>query len=179
MNQKTPLWVLFNTPGRARFCLGTGKDGKKDAPNLDDCLGIDGVSDVSFNKVTRSLLVIYDADVLSFDGLVGEMEKRMPYVKVIWHPPPHYMEAGETLMSSLVLGAGKNLNQYTRKKLRGSADISSMAPVLLSLLGIGELVQNPVVPKWYDFFWYATNMYMWQIQHGAAMPNYRPKKKQT
>lgn len=174
MNQKIPLWVLFNAPGRARFCLGAGK---KDAPNLDDCLGIEGVSDVSFNKVTRSLLVIYDAGVLPFEGLVPEIEKRMPYAKVIGHPPPRYMEAGENLLSSLVLGAGKNLNQYTRKKLRGSADMSSMVPALLSLLGIGELVQNPVVPKWYDFFWYATNMYMWQMKNGVAMPKYRPTGK--
>lgn len=142
--------IIFSIPGRIRLRL-------PESPDLDKILEIKGVKEAVFNDITCSLLINYEKS-LSEKLLLSEIKKKIPDMKVL-------PDSGKSWLSQIVLKAAKQTNRKTRAATKGYADISSVIPSLFALLGIEELIRKPGFPHWYDFFWYALNMFYWQSKN--------------
>ena len=66
MSKKEPLWVVKVIEGRIRLRFSSNKQNE---PDLDRFLAIKGVEEVTFNNLTKSLLIIYRKKII-FDGYV-------------------------------------------------------------------------------------------------------------
>lgn len=75
MPTKEPMWVAHSLPGRIRFRFAPTKE---DVPDLDVILQVPGVAQVRFNKITKSLLIIYDVGALSEEELSSQLRNTLP-----------------------------------------------------------------------------------------------------
>ena len=146
MTEKEPLRVISIIPGRLRLRF---KPDKKDEPDLDKFLAIRGVEEVTFNKITKSLLVIYNAKIISKDELFKEIEKVLPEIKLCFNSEDLEQIENNALSHMIYSSVGK-INKRTNKALKGYADFTSIIPTAFLLWGIEELIRNPVMPRWYD-----------------------------
>ena len=71
--------VVSATPGRVRLRFPPEK---MDVPDIDALLDIDEVEKVTFNKITKSLLITHD-NRLSLEKLLSEIEQRNPEIKLV------------------------------------------------------------------------------------------------
>ena len=77
MVKKEILRILHTLPGRVRFAF---KETKKDTPDLDKFLAISGVEEVTFSKITKSLLIVYDKKATSEKIVFSEIKTLFPYI---------------------------------------------------------------------------------------------------
>ncbi|MDP8214351.1 MAG: hypothetical protein RAO92_06590 [Candidatus Euphemobacter frigidus] len=146
MKEEEPLWIVQDIPGRMRLKF---RAEIRRIPDLDAILGIDGVEEVTFNKITKSLLIIYDKAVLDSKELMPRIKRIIPRVK---------LQPGETsgsdmegnLLSQFIYGTATGVNRRKNRATRGYADFTSIVRTLLIAWAIEELIRNPVMPKWYD-----------------------------
>ncbi len=145
---KEKLWLLHRMPGRVRFRFASDRHG---IPDLDVILEIPGVEEVSFNKITNSLLVTYDTAVLSEKALLSRIRKRLPGILLsLKTPRGEDPRADGNLLSQLIYHGGSKTNAAVHGTLGGLADLTSIVPTGLIVWGLEELIRNPVLPKWYD-----------------------------
>lgn len=162
--RKEPLEVVHAIPGRVRFRF---RPEKADIPNLDDFLKIPGVKEITFNKITKSLLAIYDRQKLDLGKLISEIQERMPQFEILetgLQKGENKVSLGVTsddLLSEMVYSTVAEANQNVVLKTKHRADLSSIVPSALFLLGAGEIIRRPVMPHWYDLWWYSYNIF-WQ-----------------
>jgi hypothetical protein len=154
---KEAVRVASVCPGRIRLRF---RPEKADIPNLADFLNIEGVEEVSFNKNTKSLLILHDEKVPT-EKVLDEMGK-IPYLELQkGEPELNDPPLTDDALSSMVYQFGEKLNERVRDGTKGHADLASLAPSLLFLVGAVEMFRKPVMPRWYDLWWYALNMYYW------------------
>jgi len=170
---KEAVTILHAVPGRIRLTLNETKE-----PDLDTFLDIHGVEEVTFCRITKSLLIIYDEDAISEKALLSEIRKRLP--DTILLKTRQTQQA--SLLTKAVVDITRKMNTSVETKTKGCVDVMFLAPSVFVLLGIRELLRNPLKPKWYDFFWWSLNMFYWQskgIGESIAMPvegsKYDPK----
>lgn len=154
MAEREPLWVISIISGRLRLRF---KPDKEEEPDLDKFLAIRGVEEVTFNKITKSLLVIYNAKIIAKDELFKEIEKAFPNIKLCFDSEEQEVE-GNALSHMIYSSVGK-INKRTNKTLKGYADLTSIIPTAFLLWGIEELIRNPVMPRWYDILRAAESMF--------------------
>ncbi len=159
MAKKELVSVAHALPGRIRLSFPSEKKG---VPNMDDFLGINGVKEVTFNNITKSLVIVHDPKTINVNKLLSEIEERNPQINLVKENPVE--EAQPDILSQMVFETAKNVNKDISKKTEGFADITSIVPSFLFLLGMEELVRKPVMPRWYDLMWYATNIYYWKYR---------------
>ncbi len=80
--------VVSATPGRVRLKFPSEKMG---VPDIDALLDIDKVERVTFNKITKSLLIIYD-NKLSLKKLLSEIENNIPEIKIVKEKPDNKIQ---------------------------------------------------------------------------------------
>lgn len=156
MEGKEVICVASACPGRIRLKFGPEKT---ETPNLGDFLGIEGVKEVSFNKLTKSLVVLCDEEVPTEKVL--EAVGKISYLELRRDEPELNDPPVEDVLSSRIYETMGGLNEKVREELKGYVDLTSLAPSFLLLLGAVELFRKPVMPRWYDLWWYALNMYYW------------------
>ena len=78
MKEVDTLRVVHSVPGRVRLRLGP----ETSEPNVDDFLQIDGVEEVSLNRVTRSVLMVYD-DKVPLESVLSGIEEKMPPIEIV------------------------------------------------------------------------------------------------
>ena len=154
MTEKELLRVISTIPGRMRLRF---RADKSDEPDLDKFLTIRGIEEVTFNEITKSLLVIYNAKIISRDELFKEIEKTFPKIKLCFDSEKQEPEGNA--LSHLVYSSVGKINKRTNKALKGYADLTSIIPVAFLLWGIEELIRNPVMPRWYDILRAAETMF--------------------
>lgn len=155
MAEKEPLRVINAIPGRVRLCFRTDKS---DEPDLDRFLTIRGVEEVTFNKITKSLLVIYNAKIISKDELFKEIEKAFPKI-ILCFNSEDLEQIENNALSHLIYSSVGKINKRTNNGLKGYADLTSIIPAAFLLWGIEELIRNPVMPRWYDILRAAEGMF--------------------
>lgn len=158
------LSILRTCPGRVRFRFKPCVAGKKiSGPDKSIFLEINGVEDASFNEVTNTLLIIYNEGVLSLHDLIVRIKEKASYLKILNRRRGLDMVDDGNMISKFVLGGMKNLNRNINSMTGGYTDLGSIVPSFLLLLGTVELMRKPIMPRWYDFYWWSTNMYYWQL----------------
>lgn len=157
---KQTITIRHAVPGRMR--LSFSKTGHEDTPDLYDLLSIHGIEEVVFCKITRSLLILYDENLSSEKAVLSGVKARLPHVIL-----QKRQETGQaSLLSKGVVGITRKVNRGISSTTKGHLNIMSLAPSALLLLGVRELLRNPVItPKWYDFFWWATNIFYWDSKN--------------
>lgn len=161
MQRKESLEIVHVLPGRVRFQFKPGET----IPNLDDVLKIPGVKEVAFNKITRSLLIIYDEQKLDLEKLISEIQERMPGFRISRSQKDENNVSSEVmdddLLSELIHNVVAGANRNVALQTKGLADLTSILPSALFLLGTEEMIRRPVMPRWYDFWWFSYNIF-WQ-----------------
>lgn len=177
MQRKEPLEIVHALPGRVRFRFKSEKVG---IPDLNDFLKISGVKEVTFNKITKSLLIIYDRRKLNLEKLILEIQERMPgfeISKAQLREDENDAPSGvpsDDLLSEMIYNVVAGANRSVALKTKHQADLSSIIPFALVLLGAGEIIRRPVMPHWYDFWWYSYNI-LWQ-NYTSKHPNFIQKR---
>ena len=160
--KRESLVVIHTIPGRVRFHF---KSNETEIPDLDIFLAISGVKEVTFNKITKSLLIIYDRKKLNLGKLISKIKVSMPALEISKgqlqkNDNPSEIFLNNNLLSDIVYKFANNANYKVNQKMKGKADLTSLIPSGLVLFGIEELIRNPVMPRWYDMWWYAYNIFM-------------------
>jgi len=163
VQKKEPLWALSSIPGRVRLCF---KEDRKRAPNLDRFLEIPGVKEVTYNKITKSLLIIYDKEAISLKKIFFQIEKRMPISIIQGKMKRLENPLGEgdkgSLLSQAVYEVAKKTDETFRKGTVDHADIGSLIASALVATGVIDFFRRPELPSWDDLIWYGINMFYWQ-----------------
>lgn len=159
------LEIAHAIPGRVRFqCKYANKSNEGSFPNLDNFLKIPGVEEVVFNKITKTILVMYDQNKLNLSNLITEIQKKIPHIKISPIDPSKNRTSFdddtsiESLFSNIIYKLGADLNKSVYSKTGGRTDLVSTTAVGLALVGLIEMIRRPVAPRWYDFMWYAYNI---------------------
>lgn len=168
--KKEPLWALSSIPGRVRLRF---KEDEKKVPNLDRFLEISGVREVTYNKITKSLLIIYDKEALSLKKLFSQIEGRMSIsimqeeMKSLENP----LGEGDkgSLLSQAVYEAAKKTDETFRKGTVDYADIGSLIASALVVTGVIDLFRRPKLPSWDNLLWYGVNIFYWQSRRYAPL----------
>lgn len=159
--KRESLVVVHTIPGRVRFHF---KSSKAEISVLDDFLKIPGVKEITFNKITKSLLIIYDREILTIELLLSNIQEGNPDLGISKGRLPNDIDSSEIFLSDNLLrdkfyktaiGANKKINIKTQ----GRADLTSLMPAGLLLLGLEELVRKPVMPSWYNMCWWAYSIF--------------------
>lgn len=153
MAEKEPLWIVSTIAGRIRLRFRAGKE---EQPDLDRFLAIRGVEEITFNKITKSLLIICNKEIIPKDRLFKEIEKAFPNIKLCFDSEEQETEGNA--LSHLIYSSVGKINKRTNKALKGYADLTSIIPTAFLLWGIEELIRNPVMPRWYDILRSAESM---------------------
>lgn len=154
-SQVLQLRIVFSSPGRIRFHLSSDT---KEIPNLDDILNIKGVKETAFNKMTKSLLIIYDKKILAVKQLLATIRQKIPKVKIISKERHKKVEQLE-LASHRLYKTFRKINKDVGVKTKGRVDIFSSALILSLVWGMEELIRNPVMPKWYDILRFSQTLF--------------------
>ena len=123
---KDSIWVEHRIPGRIRFQFDSAK---QDVPDLDALLEIPGVEEVSFNKITKSLLLVYATTALSENTLFSYIRKKLPNLRISLKKSRSRDNALDgNLLSQWIYGSGARITKKVNALLSGSADLTSIAP---------------------------------------------------
>ena len=144
---KEILTLIQNVSGRLR--LQFPRD-KRDIPDVDQFLELPGVLEVTYNMLTKSLLVQYNPQIITSDELMNGMERYCPWIEIrtgkAWGDVPF----GHDMLSQIIFGSLAKGNSYVRKKLGGKADLTSIVPTAMVGWSIWELIRRPTRPGWFD-----------------------------
>ncbi len=146
MKEKKPLWIVQDIPGRMRLKFQAGI---RRIPDLDAILGIAGVEEVTFSKLTKSLLITYDINAMNSTGLLARLQRIIPRAK-LQKGGTFGADRGGNLLSEFIYGATSGVNRRLNLATKGYVDFTSIFPTLLTAWAAEELIRNPVMPKWYD-----------------------------
>ncbi|HBF13974.1 MAG TPA: hypothetical protein DDW49_11410 [Deltaproteobacteria bacterium] len=145
--EKEILTLIQNVSGRLR--LQFPRD-KRDIPDVDQFLELPGVQEVTYNMLTKSLLVLYNIQITTADELMNYMERYCPWLEIrtgkAWGEVPF----GHDLLSQIIFGTLAKSNRYVRKQLGGKADLTSIVPTAMIGWSLWELVRRPTRPGWFD-----------------------------
>ena len=126
-------------------------------PDLDDFLRISGVKEVTFNKITKTLLIIYDQKKLNLEKLILEIQKRMPEFDILKTELRKdnfsAKTQGNNVLGEMIFSTGSKFNQKIYKLTKGYTDLVSLYPAVSIFLGLEELIRRPQMPSWNDLMW--------------------------
>ena len=145
--KKECLHIVRTVPGKVR--LRFEKDRQQD-PDLNQFLMIHGVTEVTFSRITKSLLLIYNTSMTTAEKLLEEI-KKFPEIelRVSWEKGPTQKTNS---LSHVIYTSTSEANRLTNNLFKKRADLTSIIPVALLIWSAEELIRNPVMPKWYDIF---------------------------
>lgn len=163
IQKKESLEIVHTLPGRVRFQFKSETIG---IPDLDDFLKIPGVKEASFNKITKSLLILYDQKKLNLEKLISEIQKRMPNLEILKAQSQKDTASldffpTDDLLTDIICQTAGRANKYVNLKTKGQVDLTSLVPSGLLLVGLEELIRKPCMPRWYDLWWFGYNI-LWQ-----------------
>lgn len=149
------LEVVHAIPGRVRFNY---KSSKTEISAIDDFYKIPGIKEITFNKITQSLLIIYDGEINTLEQLLSKIQEGNPDLEISKERLP--INSSEILLSNnllldLIYKTAIGTNKKINVKTKGRADLTSLLPSGLLLLGLEELIRKPVMPRWYDMVWWS------------------------
>jgi len=158
MAKKTMLNVQHSIPGRVRLKFEPGYAG---VPNLDKFLEIEGVDEVTFDRMTKSVLIQYEEGVPVCNIFEGVTTSFKNY-KVIKSDSSDNCEENvySNFLSKIIGDSAGSANRKVNRRTNGYADLGSLVPMALFMTGIGRLATRPVLPNWYDFIWYGYNTFL-------------------
>lgn len=143
------LGIAHDSRGRLRLRLPPGAD----VEGVEAAVGgLEGVSRVTWQPRTRSLLVLYDASAQQPGPLIDAVAQ---HADVTLPPEPAGSDPRSPL-TTLLARPVEALNQRVHRVSHGHADLRTLAPVLLVAWAAAQLLRGRVTSlSWTSALWYA------------------------
>ena len=155
----TLKFVRELTSGHAVFKFKPDFEGE---PDLEAFLDLVGIEEIAFNKANKSLLVVYNEKEIALEDLF-ESIGAMKDIHLLHSPPGKSSEfEGLPIMNQFLYESLGSLNSGLLASTKGNADITTIVPSALMLLGFTELAKKPHMPPWHALMWYGLNMHYWR-----------------
>ncbi len=140
--------VSSYNPGRVRLRFAPEHEPEL---NLHSFLEISAVREITFRKLTGSLLIIYDAKRIDLPELVRSIANKCPDWSV---GTPSAGEFDKEFPRDLMLGRVFHyVDQFDRevhRRTSGNVDLRTIFMLSYLVWGSWEFLRTPVHPKWYD-----------------------------
>ena len=156
MKEVDTLRVVHSVPGRVRLRLGP----ETSEPNVDDFLQIDGVEEVSLNRVTRSVLMVYD-DKVPLESVLSGIEEKMPPIEIVREELQARGATGEDLLGQAIVRTAVKLNGSVNAGTKGVASAASLFPLSLIAVGFVQIIMadEGVMPPGWALVWWGFNIF--------------------
>ena len=147
--------IVHDIPGRLRLRLPPGASGA----GLQDAVdGLDGALSSVWSPRTRSLLVRYDASVLTPAAIAQAVAEHagldLPAAD------DDVREAGQAPVASAVGAVFRRMNERVALRTRGRVDLPMLVSVGLVLWAGRQLLRGPVTTlSWTSALWYAHGLF--------------------
>lgn len=145
-------------------------------PNIDKFLEIAGITDVTFDKITKSLVILYEENIITLKRLLEKIPQKFPTLKIV-DGRKYYKNGYSNLLSAFIIDKTKKANTKVHSASKGAVDLGSLAPAGLFLAGMGRLLSRPVLPNWYDLMWWSYNSFLHFNPPDVKSANANGKKK--
>jgi hypothetical protein len=110
--------------------------------------------------VTRSLLIRYDASVLTPEEITRTVAEHADLDVPIPSGVARAADDGASVAAGVV-GALKDLNQRVARRTRGRLDLPILLSLGLALWAGRQLLRGPITPlAWTSALWYAHGLYL-------------------
>ena len=114
-----------------------------------------GVKEAVLSPAERTLRVTFAPGKFKLDRFAGELKAAGANVIVRKDGPSG--EGG--VLAALIGDLAREANGRVRGGFTNRADLTSLAPLVLGLLGMLAFVRQPQMPKWNEFMWYAYSIF--------------------
>jgi hypothetical protein len=148
--------IVHDIPGRLRLRLppGAGIAGLRDVIDR-----LNGAQSSVWSPRTRSLLIRYDASVLTPDEITRTVAEHadldVPRPNDASHPAD-----GRLPVAAAVVGAFRDLNERVARGTRGRLDLPIVLSVGLAFWAGRQLLRGPITPlAWTSAIWYAHGLF--------------------
>jgi heavy-metal-associated domain-containing protein len=156
--------IASYSPGRLRLKLPPEID---ILPNLDQFLRIPAITEVSYRKLTGSLLLQYDETRSSLQEILLLLHQYLPSLD-IKNIPPHAFEheLPKNHFSSVMYHYSDLTNQAVHQATSGLADLTSILPIAFFAWAAIDLVARPSLPRWFEL--YREGSYLWHFYQNVS-----------
>jgi hypothetical protein len=91
---------------------------------------VPAITEVTYTKLTGSLVILYDATVCDALGLLMLLSQKYPSIEIGAIPTePFEREYPKNLLSSIMYHYSDMLNRTAHRQTSGAADLTSLIPV--------------------------------------------------
>jgi hypothetical protein len=148
-----PIRTLHLLPGRVRFQipLMVGKDEELKAATT-QIAKIKGVKWVDSNKITGSVLIYFEENVIQADLLFAALIRLLGLDNELQKAPASYL-------NTEIRSVFESLNQSVYSKTNGIIDLYTAIPLLLAALGVSQIIKmkTNIFPTGLTLIWWAYN----------------------
>ncbi len=145
---KKKIRVSSVSPGRIR--LRFDPEGEAGL-NLQAFLEIPAIHEVTFRKLTGSLLILYDSGRINLAGLIQSIENKIPNWYIETLPETQFdTEYPHDIILGPYYHYTDRLDREIHEQTSGILDLRSAVVLIYLVWGAWEFLRTPVHPKWYD-----------------------------
>jgi hypothetical protein len=148
-----PIRTLHLLPGRVRFQIPimVGREEELKAATT-GIAKISGVKWVDYNKISGSVLIYFENNVIQADLLFAALIRLLNLEDELQRAPASYLN---TEIKSLI----ESLNQAVYSKTNGIIDLYTAIPILLAAFGVSQIIKSKsnIFPTGVTLIWWAYN----------------------
>ena len=120
-----------------------------------------GVKEAAFSPAERTLRVTFAPGKFKPARFAGKLRAAGADVILKKGGPEAWQLAvdGGDMLAALIGDLAREANAQVRGRLDNRADLTSLAPLALGLMGALAFLRRPQMPKWNEFMWYAYSIF--------------------
>lgn len=153
LQTKWPIRTVHLLPGRVRFQvpLMVGREEELNSATA-QIAKIKGVKWIDSNKITGSVLIYYEENIIQPDLLFAALIRLLGLDEELQKAPPSYL-------NKEIRSVFESLNQAVYSKSNGIVDLYTTIPLLLAALGVTQIIKNKsnIFPTGLTLIWWAYN----------------------
>lgn len=137
--------LIYNLPSKTKFSV----DGLEES-EIEKILEIESVSAVIYDIKTRQLEINHN-NTFPFMTLLEGIKLKIP--KAVFHKNSDgEIQNDITHTSTIIQNLTKKGDDAVKNMFKGHADSQDLLFLFTLTMAAEELIRNPVMPKWYDWF---------------------------
>ena len=125
-----------------------------------------GITEAAFSPAERTLRVTFVTGKFKLARFIKKLETAGAKVIIKKSVAAEYplqfssvTEENNDILATFIKDMANETNGRVRNRLSNRADLTSIAPLALGLLGVLAFVRQPQMPKWNEFMWYAYSVF--------------------
>jgi len=157
--EKEVVQIVSSSPGRVRLKF---LPGNAQVPDLDRFLLVPAVTEVSYRKLTGSLIILYDSTRCDLKELVLQITQLHSSLAIVSIPiDPAERELSKNLLSSLMYRSPESINRAAYQKTSGVMALTSILPVAFFSWALVTAIRSPSWPQWFEL--YREGSFLWHF----------------